>query len=152
MKPSDLTRELPETTLGLYIRDLRTQKRIPLRKFAKKLAELSRNSTDPEYARATNYSPGFISDIENGRRYPSERVLELIAEILDVTVEDLRNNDNRMPTEDLQRLHAINPMFGFAFRRAVNFIKSEKLSPEDVLRRLSSDTQPHHINNEHDQQ
>ena len=146
MKTHFLTSELPETTLGLYIRDLRMQKRIALRTFAKKLAELSQQRGNSELSNTNKFSPGFLSDIENGRRYPSEQVLELIAEVLDITVEDLHNNDHRMPTEDLQRLHAINPLFGFAFRRAVNFIKSEKLTPQEVLQRLSNDPQNNNKN------
>ena len=146
MNRISLTSNLPETTLGLYIRDLRLKKRIPLRKFAEKLDELSKNSAEGEYARTTSFSPGFLSDIENGRRYPSEQVLELIAEILGVTVEELHDNDHRMPTEELQRLHAVNPMFGFAFRRAVNFIKAEKLTPEELLQRLGGEPQTHHNN------
>ncbi len=137
MKPHILTSEIPHTTLGMYIRDLRMKKRIALRKFADMLNKLAQSNENPEFNKPSSCSAGFLSDIENGRRYPSEQVLEYIAHILNVTVEELKANDHRMPTEELQRLHAVNPLFGFAFRRAVNFINSEKLTPEEVLQRLS---------------
>lgn len=139
MKPHLLTSEIPHTTLGMYIRDLRMKKHIALRKFAEKLTQLAQSNENPEFNKPSAYSAGFLSDIENGRRYPSEQVLEYIANILNVSVEELKANDHRMPTEELQRLHAVNPLFGFAFRRAVNFINSEKLSPEEMLQRLSGE-------------
>ena len=139
MKPHLLTSEIPHTTPGMYIRDLRMKKRIALRKFAEKLTQLAQSNENPEFNKPSSYSAGFLSDIENGRRYPSEQVLEYIANILNVSVEELKANDHRMPTEELQRLHAVNPLFGFAFRRAVNFINSEKLSPEEMLQRLSGE-------------
>jgi transcriptional regulator with XRE-family HTH domain len=102
-------------SLGEYIREQRQNKELSLRDFAKKLGGLS---------------PAFISDIELGRRYPSDRVLENMAEVLDVPIEDLRKHDMRTPVEDLKKLAQQDPAFGAAFRTIVD----TQISPEDLLK------------------
>jgi transcriptional regulator with XRE-family HTH domain len=86
-----------------------------LREFAKKLGGLS---------------AAFLSDIELGRRYPSEKVLADMARVLGTTVEDLRQYDTRPPVDEIKRLATSNPKFGLAFRKVVD----RKVSPEALLK------------------
>ena len=103
-------------TLGERIRELRAEKDLSLREFAKKLGGLS---------------AAFLSDVELGRRHPSEKVLTDMARVFGTTVDDLRTYDARPPVEELKRLVQQHPELGFAFRRAV-----ESLDPEELVRRL----------------
>jgi transcriptional regulator with XRE-family HTH domain len=102
-------------TLGQRIRELREGKDLSLREFAKKLGGLS--------------AP-FLSDVELGRRYPSDKVLADMARVLGTTVSDLRSHDTRPPVEGLKRLTTSNPAYGLAFRRVID----EEVSPEDLLK------------------
>jgi len=102
------------TTLGERIRELREAKDLSLREFALKL----------------ELSAAFVSDIELGRRYPSEKVLVEIAKMLGVTTEELEKFDTRAPVEDLKRLASSNPAYGLAFRTIVD----NKITAEDLLR------------------
>jgi transcriptional regulator with XRE-family HTH domain len=104
-------------TLGQRIRELREEKDLSLREFAKKLGGLS---------------AAFLSDVELGRRHPSETVLADMARALGTTVEDLKRYDSRPPVEELRRLSSADPAYGFAFRKLVD----KDVSPEDLLRFL----------------
>jgi transcriptional regulator with XRE-family HTH domain len=101
--------------LGEYIRELRQQKDLSLRDFAKRLG---------------GKSAAFISDIELGRRFPSDPVLEDIARVLDVPLENLRQHDFRAPVEDLKKLAEQDSAFGAAFRTIVD----KQITPEDLLK------------------
>lgn len=101
-------------TFGQRIRELREQKDFSLREFAKKL----------------EVSAAFLSDIELGRRFPSEKVLLSIAQKLDTIVEELREYDTRPPVEELKRLTEAEPLYGVAFRR----VMEKKISPQDLLK------------------
>jgi transcriptional regulator with XRE-family HTH domain len=101
--------------LGEHIRELRERKALSLRQFAKELGGLS---------------AAFISDVELGRRYPSDRVLTEMARILCVPVGDLRRHDPRAPVGDLKRLVEQEPEFGAAFRTIVN----KNVSPQELLK------------------
>ena len=57
-----------------------------------------------ELAKRIEVSPPFLSDIELGRRHPSEDVLERVARVLGTTVEDLRKFDARPPVQELKRI------------------------------------------------
>jgi len=92
-------------TLGERIRELRELKDLSLREFAKKLG---------------GKSAAFLSDVELGRRHPSDKVLEDMARALGTTVEDLKKYDTRAPMEDLRRLANTNPAYGIALRRVVD--------------------------------
>ena len=100
-------------TLGQRIRELREEQDISLRELARKL----------------DLSAAFISDIELGRRFPSEDVLVSIASKLGTTLEDLKSHDTRPPVDDWRRLTASNPKYGIAFRRIID----NKISAEDLL-------------------
>lgn len=101
-------------SLGAYIRELRDKRDLSLREFAKKLG----------------CSAAFVSDIELGRRYPSEKNLADIATLLGVGVDDLRARDVRPPLEEIKQLTASDPRYAFAFRTVVE----RKVSPEALLK------------------
>jgi transcriptional regulator with XRE-family HTH domain len=87
-------------------------------------------------AKRVGISSPFLSDIELGRRFPSEEILAKLASALNVSLEDLKQYDNREPIADLKRLMDSNPKLGFAFRMAVEKIKSGELTAEDIIARL----------------
>ena len=81
-------------------------------------------------------SSPFLSDIELGRRFPSEEILAKLAGALNVSLEDLKQYDNRELIADLKRLMDSNPKLGFAFRTAVEKVKSGELTAGDIIARL----------------
>jgi transcriptional regulator with XRE-family HTH domain len=104
-----------EKTLGEIIRELREEKDLSLREFAKDLG---------------NISAAHISDIELGRRYPSGELLAKIAALLGVAEEDLKRYDSRPPVEDLKRISERDPAFGFALRKLVD----KQVTAEELLK------------------
>jgi transcriptional regulator with XRE-family HTH domain len=100
-------------SLGQYMRRRRDELDLSLREFAKRL----------------NCSPAFISDIELGRRHPSEKVLADIARVFGVTVETLRALDLRAPIDEIKRLTQSDPRFALAFRTMID----KKVSAEELL-------------------
>lgn len=70
-----------------------------------------------------------MSDVELGRRHPSDDVLEFIAGILKTTLGDLKKYDTRPPLQELKRISANNPAMGFALRKVVD----DDVSPEALL-------------------
>ena len=90
-----------------------------------------------ELAKKIGISAPFLSDIELGRRFPSEEVLGKLADALNVSLDDLRQYDNRAPIADLKRLMDSDPKLGFAFRTAVEKVKSGELTAEDIIARLT---------------
>ena len=99
-----------ETSLGQRLRELRDKADLSARELAKRIG----------------VSSPFLSDIELGRRFPSEEVLGKLAAALNVPLEDLKQYDNRGPIADLKRLMDSNPKLGFAFRTAVEKIKERR--------------------------
>ena len=93
-----------------------------LREFARKLGDLS---------------PPFVSDIELGRRFPSDKVLERMAHVLGETVDELRSYDSRPPLEELKRMAASNPTYGFALRKMAD----GEISAEDLMKFLNKKSQ-----------
>ena len=96
---------------------------------AKTLGEIvreRRNAADislRELARRIGITPPFLSDIELGRRNPSEEVLAKMAQELNVPIEDLKKFDNRESITDLKRMMEENPELSFAFRTAIKQVK-----------------------------
>jgi len=90
-----------QLTLGEYLRQLRDRHDLSLRELGAK----------------THVSAAFLSDIELGRRYPSPKVLALLAKALGTTIEDLSEHDTRPPLEELRRLANANPSYAIALRR-----------------------------------
>jgi transcriptional regulator with XRE-family HTH domain len=108
-------------TLGERIRELREVKDISLREFGKQIGGLS---------------AAFLSDIELGRRHPSDAVLADMARVLGTKLEDLRKHDSRPPVEEIKRLSALDPAYGVAFRKLVD----KDVKVEDLIKFI--DTQP----------
>ncbi|MBI4766597.1 MAG: helix-turn-helix transcriptional regulator [Deltaproteobacteria bacterium] len=109
-------------TLGEYIRELREEKDLSLRELAKKL----------------KISAPFLSDIELGHRYPSDKVLGGLARILDIPLKDLKAYDTRPPVKDLKRMAAAEPLYGVAFRKVVN----DKISAKKLLELIEEISAP----------
>jgi transcriptional regulator with XRE-family HTH domain len=110
-----------EISLGQRLRELRDEADLSLRELAKR----------------TGISSPFLSDIELGRRFPSEEILGKLAAALNVPPEDLKKYDNRAPIADLKRLMDSDPKLGFAFRTAVEKLKSGELTADDIIARLT---------------
>jgi transcriptional regulator with XRE-family HTH domain len=102
-------------TLGERIKELRDEKDLSLREFAKQLGDLS---------------AAFLSDIELGRRYPSDKVLSEMAKVLGTSIDDLRSFDNRAPMSELKKLASANPAYGLALRKMVDM----GVSPEEMIK------------------
>ena len=100
-------------SLGSYMRRRRDELDLSLREFAKRL----------------DCSAAFISDIELGRRHPSEKVLAEIARVLDVKLEALQAMDVRPPIDDIKRITQNDPRFALAFRTMID----RKVSAEELL-------------------
>jgi len=100
--------------LGQRIRELREERDLSLRELAKKL----------------KVSAAFLSDIELGRRYPSEENLKDLARILGVLFHDLKAHDTRPPIEEMKRLSATDPRYAVAFRTMID----RKPSAEELLK------------------
>jgi transcriptional regulator with XRE-family HTH domain len=102
-------------TFGERVRELREERGLSLREFARKLGGIS---------------AAFLSDIELGRRYPSDRVLASMAKVLGVQVKELRSYDTRPPVQDIRRLAESNPAYGVALRKVID----SRVSPEDLMK------------------
>jgi transcriptional regulator with XRE-family HTH domain len=100
--------------LGERIRELREERDISLRELAKKLG----------------CSAPFWSDVELGRRNPSEAMLKDVARLLKVSFEELKTYDTRPPLDELKRRTAEDPQYAFAFRRIIE----SRASPADLLK------------------
>ncbi len=105
-------------TLGERVRELREERDISVR----------------ELARQVGVSAPFLSDLELGRRHPSDEVLARLATTLKTSAEELRKHDARAPVQELKRMVANNPAMGFALRRVVD----EHVSSDDLLAFLKS--------------
>jgi transcriptional regulator with XRE-family HTH domain len=90
-----------------------------------------------ELAEKADISPPFLSDIELGKRYPSDHTLGKLAKRLKVSVEHLKQYDHRDSASDLKRLIESDPRIGLAFRNTVQGLKNGKMTPEDLLRMLN---------------
>lgn len=101
-------------TLGARIRELRDEKDLSTR----------------ELARKAHISIAFMSDIELGRRQPSEKVLAAIAKPLGTTLEELQQYDPRPTVEEFKRRVQDDPKYGLAFRRVMD----SNLSPEELVK------------------
>lgn len=99
--------------LGDRIRQLREERDLSLRELAKKVG----------------VSAAFLSDVELGRRYPSDKHLSALARALSTTLEDLKQFDTRPPMRDLRRMTISDPQFGFAFRQLID----KKIKPQELL-------------------
>jgi transcriptional regulator with XRE-family HTH domain len=101
-------------TLGEIIRKVRDERDLSLRELASKLG----------------CSAPFLSDIELGRRFPSDKVLADIARVLQVDLEELRAHDTRPPVEEMKKRIAADPRYAFAFRTVIN---NRNITPDELL-------------------
>ncbi|MEN6537876.1 MAG: helix-turn-helix transcriptional regulator [Bryobacteraceae bacterium] len=106
-------------SLGDKLRELRELQDLSLRELAKKIGDVT---------------AAHLSDIEFGRRHPSDDLLVKLASFFHVPLEELRTLDSRPPVEDMKRLVQSNPQFGFAFRKLVDEAAEKRVSPDDILR------------------
>jgi transcriptional regulator with XRE-family HTH domain len=101
-------------TLGDQIRMLRDQHDLSLREFARKLGDVT---------------AAHISDIENGRRNPSTELLEKIARVLAVPIEELEKLGSGLPIDELRDAVRKEPALGFALRK----VAEQGISAEELL-------------------
>ena len=101
-------------TLGQRIRELREERDVSLRELAKRLG----------------VSAPFLSDVELGRRNPTDKILLSIAKELGVSVIDLKAYDTRPPVDGLRRLTLANPQYGLAFRKVMD----TNISAEELIK------------------
>lgn len=106
------------TPLGRRLRELREAQDLSLREFAEQLDQLSK---------------AHLSDIELGRRNPSAALLQKMAGVLKVPLEELQRLDARPPLDEMRRRIEADPALGFAFRRV---IEEPDVRGEDLLRFL----------------
>jgi transcriptional regulator with XRE-family HTH domain len=110
---------------------------------AKTLGEFVRSRRDAldislrELARQLGITPPFLSDIELGKRYPSEPVMAKLAEFFKMSLDDLKLFDHRESLSDLKRLLEQNSNLNVAFRTALEDVKDGKLSPEQLASRIN---------------
>lgn len=96
------------TSFGGNLRELREKNGISLRVLAKKIG----------------VSAAFLSDIELGRRFPSDDRIEMLAKEIGVTVEDLKKFDFRDEAEEIRQMMFSNPGAGMLFRTVRNKLQS----------------------------
>lgn len=111
---------MEEKSLGERIRELRDKKDLSLRELGKKL-----NHAKP-------ISAAFLSDVELGRRFPTDELLAQMASALDTTLEDLKKYDTRVPVNELKKLASDDPVYGLALRRVID----QQVSAEELMKLL----------------
>ena len=112
-------------TMGQRLREMRERAGLSLR----------------EVAKAAKVSAPFLSDVELGRRFPTNETLLLIAQKLRVSADEVKKHDHRSALADLKRLAEGNPSLGAAVRALVEQVQSGNLTPEELaakLRRVSN--------------
>lgn len=117
-------KETIAVTMGQRLRELRERAGFSLR----------------EVAKAAGISAPFLSDVELGRRFPTNETLALIAQKLRASADELKKHDHRSALADLKRLAEGSPTLGAAVRALVEEVQSGKLTPTELaakLRRVS---------------
>lgn len=99
-----------QVPLGMYLRELREQADVSLRELAKKIG----------------CSPAFLSDVELGRRFPTDEMFERIANSLGTTAADLKEHDTRPPVDDIRKRTQSDPSYAYALRRVLESGTSSK--------------------------
>ena len=103
-------------SLGDAINRSRMEKRVGLRALARELG----------------IAPSYLSDIENGRRVPSEAILRRLSERLDLDFDILMRQAGRLG-EEAEEYIRHNELAGQLFRR----IAGSQLDQEDLKRLLA---------------
>lgn len=107
-------------TMGQRLRELREQAGLSLR----------------EVAKAAKISAAFLSDVELGRRFPTNEKLALIAQKIRASAEDLKKHDHRSALADLKRLAEGSPSLGAAVRALVDQVQSGAITPDALAAKL----------------
>lgn len=123
-RSSSLYAYIDMETLGELIRRRRQELDLSLRDLA---ARLKKGATPP-----------YLSDIELGRRYPSDELLARLAVALETPLDVLKAADTRPPVDDLRRLSEKDAQLGFALRKAVE----QGLTGEQLLDFLKAKRKP----------
>ena len=108
------------TTMGQRLRELRERAGLSLR----------------EVAKAAKISAPFLSDVELGRRFPTNETLALIAQKLRASADDLKKHDHRSALADLKRMAEGSPSLGAALRALVDQVQSNDLTPDQLAAKL----------------
>lgn len=93
-----------------------------------------------ELAKKLDISAAFLSDMELGRRYPSKKVMQQLADELGVKHEELDSYDNRPPIEEVRQHVKDNPAFGFALRKLID----TKVDPDEILKLINKESGKKH--------
>jgi len=101
-------------SLGDRLRQLREERDLSLRELAQHLGGVT---------------AAHLSDIEFGRRYPSDELLAKLARFFRVSEAQLRALDTRPPVEEIRRRAQADPAFGIALRRLVD----KEVTPEQIM-------------------
>ena len=101
-------------TLGDRIRELREENDLSLRELAVKI----------------DVSASFISDIELGRRNPSDQRIRQLARHLGTTLEDLNQFDTRPPIREIRRVTRSDPRYSVALRQMMD----RKIGSAELMR------------------
>ena len=108
-------------TLGQALKELRLKAGLSLRELADK----------------AKVTAPFLSDVELGRRFPSEgTLLADLAKAFAIDVDELKKFDFRETAAEVKKFLEQNPAYGFAFRTAVNQAQEKGVSPEDLVKRI----------------
>jgi transcriptional regulator with XRE-family HTH domain len=107
-------------SMGQRLRELRERTGLSLRKVAK----------------AAKISAPFLSDIELGRRFPTDETLALIAQEIGASADDLKKHDHRSALADLKRLAEASSSLGAAVRLLVDEVQSGNLTPDELAAKL----------------
>ncbi len=102
---------MADNSLGDFVRDGRSALNLRLRELARRL----------------DVTPSYVSDIENNRRVPSEDVLTRIADVLNLSFEELVARAGRLGT-DAERYMRETPVATTLFRK----ISDEKLTEDEI--------------------
>jgi len=113
-------------TMGQRLRELRERTGFSLR----------------EVAKAAKISAPFLSDVELGRRFPTNETLALIAQKLRASADDLKKHDHRTALADLKRLADNSPSLGAALRVLVDEVQSGSLTPDELAAKLHCVSNP----------
>jgi transcriptional regulator with XRE-family HTH domain len=89
-----------------------------------------------EVAKAAKISAPFLSDVELGRRFPTNETLALIAQKLSASTDELKKHDHRSALADLKRLAENSPSLGAAVRALVDKVQSGNLTPDELAEKL----------------
>ena len=92
-----------------------------------------------ELAKEVGVSAPFLSDVELGKRYPSDDVLKKIAVRLGLGFDELKRHDTRESFADIKRMMQTDPKIGFAFRSAAEQLREGSISADGLLRKLEQE-------------